>query len=265
MKNIFPGIAIATALIIYFGISSCTKTGATGPSGPTGPTGNTGTSGPILNNGTVTGFVTALDEYGFRTTAGQAGVSVHINDASNDSTTTNSSGQYTFSNVQTGVYNITFSSPGYGTNIAYDFAVVGNGTQQRNISISKIPAFNLFGVAGIDTTIGTDPGILLRGTDSADQAPRSFIVFASNSSGVTSAPGNYTYVNTGTIKASQTGFSLFIYSQDLHDNGLMSGTTGYFIVYPYSTGAATYVDQGTGKTVYTALGNPTAVFSLNIP
>jgi hypothetical protein len=94
---------------------------------------------------------------------------------------------------------------------------------------------------------------------------RTYIVFGNTSSTVSSAPGNYVYANTATIKAGAGAWGLFMTSQELIDAGMAAGSTGYFVVYPISTGAPTYLDLTTGKTVYTALGSPSAAFSVTIP
>jgi hypothetical protein len=255
MKNIFLFSFVATALA--FTIFSCSKNGATGATGPAGP----------LSTGTLSGYVTTLDEYGYKLNTAQGGVSIHLSDSSMDSTLTNSAGFYSISNIKTGVYStLTYSANGFAPVVVNDYSFLGGGTILRNQSMSAYPSLSLFNISGTDTTIGTDMGLQIRGTDSAQQSPRSFIVFASTTSTVSSAPGNYTYVNTnGGIKATLSNWTLFVYAQDLHDSGLPSGSTVYFIVYPISTNAPTYIDPTTGKTVYTALGTPSPVFSIVIP
>jgi hypothetical protein len=244
MKNLLFTSLLSLAII--FSISSCSKTS------------------PALS-GTLTGFVTTYDQYGFKVLSDISGVSVHISDGAHDSSTTNASGQYTFSNLSTGSYNISYSKAGYGTVNAYDYGFTGGGTLNRNASISKIPSFSLYNVTDTIETVSTELGVLIRGVDTADQVARSFTVFGSASSAVSSSPGSYTYANTGTIKAGQTTWSLFITSEELHENGLASGSTVYFMVYPYSTGAPTYADPTTGRTTYTALGTPATVLSIVIP
>ena len=243
-------------IAIIFTISSCTKTGPQGPSGPSGP----------LLTGALTGFVTTYDQYGFKVLGDLQGVVVHISDSTSDSTVTDATGKYTFANLKTGVYNLTYSKPGYATVTALDYGFVGGGTLNRNAAISRYPSFSVFNVASIDTTIATDPGMIVRGNDTADQVARTFIVFGSNVSTVSSTPGNYIYANTGTIKAGQSSWNLFITSQELHDNGFASGSQAYFVVYPISTGSPTFVDPSTGRTVYTAIGSvPSTVLTVTIP
>ena len=254
MRKLF--IIAILPFTLFFAISSCSKNGANGATGPAGP----------LSTGTLTGYVTTYDQYGFKLLGGLSGVTVHISDSTADSAVTNSAGAYAFSNLKTGIYTITYSKAGFGSAVANDYAFLGGGTLVRNQSISLFPSFSLFNANSVDTTIATDPGVLIRGIDSADQVARTFIIFGGTNSSVSSAPGNYVYVNTGTIKASAGAWGLFITSQELHDNGLASGTTAYFVVYPISTGSPTYLDLSTGKTVYTAVGaTPSNVLTVTVP
>ena len=264
MKKIFfASAAFAVYLAVIFSISSCSKNGANGATGPSGPTGATGP----LSTGTLAGYVTTLDQYGYKLNNSQAGVKVQISDSTMDSTLTNSAGYYSIANIKTGVYStLTYSAPGFASVVANDYSFLGGGTILRNQSLSAIPSFSLFNVSAVDTTIGNDLGVQVRGIDTINSSPRSFIVFGSANSTVSSAPANYTYVNNnGGIKAEAAGWTLFLYAQDLHDSGLPSGSVVYFIAYPISTGSPTYIDPSTGKTVYTALGTPSSVLTVTIP
>jgi hypothetical protein len=244
MKKIFTFSILS--VILFFTISSCSKNGAT----PTG---------------TLTGFVTTYDQYGFKILGDLAGVTVHISDSTKDSTVTNSAGAYTFNNLKTGIYTLTYSARGFAPVTAYDYSFPGGGTLIRNQSISLYPSFPLYRPTIIDTTIATDPGVLIRGTDTANQLARTFIIFGGSASPVSATPGHYVYENTGTIQANAGGWSIFITSQELTDAGLAAGSTAYFVVYPYSTGAPTYQDLTTGQTVYTAIGTPSTVLSIVVP
>jgi len=110
-----------------------------------------------------------------------------------------------------------------------------------------------------------DSSVLIRGIDTVNPVQRTFAVFGASTSSVSSAPSNYVYANTNTIKAGSANWSLFIPSQLLIDAGLAEGSTAYFAVYPYSTGQPAYIDLTTGKTVYTALGAPSTTLSIVIP
>jgi hypothetical protein len=253
MKNIFLNSTIA--LILLFSISSCTKTGSTGATGPAGP----------LSTGTLTGYVTTLDQYGYKLNSSLAGVTIHVSDSTKDSTTTSATGAYTFNNLRTGIYTLTYSAPGFAPVVANDYSFLGGGTVLRNQSISAYPSFSLFGVNDTIEVSAGDTGVLIRGIDSVNGVARTFIVFAGTASTVSASPGSYSYVNTATIKAGAGTFSLFIASQALYDAGLPLGSTAYFVAYPISTGAPTYVDPATGQTVYTAIGTPNTALGVVVP
>jgi hypothetical protein len=250
MNKILLSLAAATALI--FGINSCSKTGPTGPAGP-------------LSTGTLTGFVTVYDQYGFKVLGDLSGATVSIPGQAGDTGTTNPAGAYAINNLKTGIYNLVYSQTGCGTVLANDVSFLGGGTINRNQTLSLIPSFSLFGANIIDTVEATDSGVLIRGVDTVNSVARTFIVFAGSASTVSSTPSTYVYENTNTIKAGGGAWSLFIPSQALIDAGLPAYSMAYFVVYPYSTGQATYVDLSTGKTVFPALGTPTTVLSVLVP
>ena len=259
-KTLLP---LSVVIILAVLISSCTKTGPQGPSGPTGPS---GTTGPNLM-GTLEGYVSTFDQYGYKVTSDQGGVLVKIDDAANDSATTDASGKYTFSNLATGTYNLTYSKANYGTFKAVDFGFVGGGTTLRNASLSQFPTFSLTAVNDTIETIAGTPGVLVRGTATADASTRSYAVFVSSSSSVSSNPANFTFANTnGTIRATNTNWGVFISSRELYDAGLNSGTTAYLAVYPIATGTPTYTDLSTGRAIYTAISaSPAQVLTVTIP
>ena len=249
MKKYFVLTVVSAALI--FTISSCSKTGPASP----------------LSTGSLEGYVTILDQYGFKVTNTNSNLNTgKVNIASlNTTANANSTGFYNFPTLKTGVYTLLYSDTGCGSVLVNDYSFLGGGTIVRNQTLSLIPSFSLFNVTDTIVTFSTDTGVAIRGIDSVNGVARTFIVFGGTASTVSSTPGTYVYANTGTIKAGLGTFSLFMTSQELHDAGLASGSTAYFTVYPYSTGQPTYVDLLTGKTVYTALGTPSQVLQVVIP
>ena len=242
---------------MIFILSGCTKTG---PQGPTGP------AGPALT-GTLEGYVATLDQYGFRVTGDQSGVVVKIDDAAGDSVMTDITGKYTFSNLSTGSYNLTYSKANYGVFKAIDFGFVGGGTTLRNASISQFPVFTLSNITDTIETVSGTVGVLIRGAATADATARSFAVFVGTSPVVSPNPANFTFANTGgTVKAAFSTWSQFISTREFYDAGLNSGTTVYLAIYPLASGSTSYTDLATGKPVYTALSpNPSQVLTVVIP
>ena len=244
---------IATSIILS--ITSCTKTGPAGPTGPSGPT----------LTGSITGFVTTYDQYGFKVAADQSGVML-ILDNPLDTAYTDASGKYTFNNIQTGTYSYTISRAGYSTTRVQDLGCAGGGATLRNVGINRPPYFGLVAVNDtIENTIANGPGILVRGTDTADTSPRTFIIFANSASTVSSTPANFIYYNSGTIKAGATSFALYITSRELNDAGIASGSTVYLAVYPVSTGLISYTDLATGRAFITSVGTTPTALSAIVP
>ena len=258
MKNTRTLLLVMLALVALLYIGGCAKDGATGPSGPTGP------GGPVLT-GSLTGYITAYDQYGFKVAADQSGVLLTI-DNTTDSAITDGSGKYTFANLQTGTYSMSISKSGYASNRVQDFGYVGGGTTLRNASISRPPYFGLVNLNDtIENTIANGPGILIRGTDTADTTPRSFIVFGNTSSTVSSAPTNFMFYNSGTIKAGFSAFSLYVTSRELNEAGIASGSTVYFAVYPIASAQLSYTDLATGRPFFIAIGTTPTTLSAIVP
>jgi hypothetical protein len=251
MKKAFIIPLLFVALMA--GISSCSKTGPAGPAGP-------------LSTGTLTGYITIYDQYGFKVPGDLSGVSVSITGIAGDTSTTNAAGLYTINNLKTGVYNLVYARAGCGTVLANDYGFLGGGTIYRNQAMSFIPTFSLFYVDDTTETYLSDTGVLIRGIDTIYGAARQYIIFGSNLAGVSSTPGTYQYNSAvQTIKAGAGTFSAFLTSQELADAGLTTGTVADFVVYPYATNQPTYIDPATGKTVYTALGTPSQDIIVVIP
>ena len=261
MKNKFSLLLASIAVILIVWIGGCAKDGATGPAGPTGPT---GTTGPALT-GSLTGFVTTYDQYNYKVAADQGGVLLTI-DNTTDSAITDATGKYTFSNLTTGIYTVTITKANYSTYKVIDIGVVGGGSTLRNIGISRPPYFGLVNVNDtVENTVANGPGILVRGNDTADISARSYIIFASTASTVSSTPANFIYYVGATIKAGATAFSQYVTSRELNDAGIASGTTVYMAVYPISTGFLSYTDLATGRPFFTAIGTTPTLLNAIVP
>ena len=249
MKKIIFASTISLLLFVF--ISSCTKT--------------INNTTPVAT-GTLTGFVTTLDQYGYRVAADASGVTVSLNNGAN--TATDANGKYEFDSLKSGNYTATYSQTGYGTNMAIDFNFIGGGTTIRSASISRIPSFQLFNVTDSTTSTGNNgPGVFIKGMDTVDNNARSVAVFVGSNALVSSAPANFLVADVaGTIKAGQGTFSVFISSRVFSDAGLPSGSTAYLAVYPISASTTSYADPATGRNVYTSVSAlPSATLSVVVP
>jgi hypothetical protein len=249
-KTLLP---LSIIVMIAMLIGSCTKN-------------TTNTITAPVTTGTLEGFVTTLDQYGYKVDADYSGVAVTLNNGA--TTTTDATGKYEFDSLKSGNYTATYTKTGYGTNMGIDFNFIGGGTTIRNVTMSRIPSFQLYNVNDtIETTVANGPGILIRGIDTIDINARAFSVFGSASSGVSSAPASYIYSNTnGVVKAGQGIFSLFITSRELNEAGLTSGSTAYLAVYPISYSTTSYADPSTGRNVYTSVSaSPAVILTVVVP
>ena len=123
--------AVLLPVVLIFTISSCTKTGPEGPAGP-------------LSTGTLTGYITIYDQYGYKVPGDISGVSVSIPGLAGDTITTTAAGAYTFNNLKTGIYNLVYARPGCGTVLANDVSFLAI----RNVIVAwtRRVARELFGV-----------------------------------------------------------------------------------------------------------------------
>ena len=244
-------IIFSSAVMALLFINSCTKT--------------INNTTPV-STGTLTGFVTTLDQYGYRVAADASGVTISLNNGA--SATTDANGKYEFDSLKSGNYTATYSKAGYGTNMAIDFNFIGGGTTIRSTSISRIPSFQLYGVTDSTTTTGNNgPGVFVKGIDTADNNARALAVFIGSNSLVSFAPASFLVADVaGVIKAGQGTFSTFISSRVFYDAGLPSGSTAYLAVYPISATTTSYADPATGKNVYTSVSaSPSATLSVIVP
>ncbi|MDB5281549.1 MAG: hypothetical protein JWO06_624 [Bacteroidota bacterium] len=232
-------------------VQSCKK--ETGPQGPAGP----------ALTGTLFGFVELYDQYGAKVIAGQNATTVTVTNASgaSTSTTTDSMGKYTFSNLSTGQYTFSASNPGYGSITGAAQGFLGGGNIDRDAKLSAIPTFT---DSTLTITDSTSTGyIVLSGTLSGVETRRRTVAVFAGSGSVSSTPGTYklTY-NLLTNNANNTvnNFVLKIPVQDLYDQGYTTGATINFAVYGAAANFASSSsseDFANGQFYYNAL-SPTA-------
>ena len=131
--------AILFFLLIF---SSCTKEiGKPGPAGPQGTTGGAG-KGPATDTGTIQGQLALYDEFSFpQTDAGEVIVTL-TSGSLKLSDTTSAAGQYHFSAIETGTYDLSYQKPGYGTMKVFGISHFGGGsapTTVKNVYLLQIP------------------------------------------------------------------------------------------------------------------------------
>ena len=248
---------IFSMLMITFAIINFGCKGDTGPAGPVGPT----------LSGTLTGLVVLTDTNGVQPT-NRSGISVSI-DGTSLSTTTDSTGKWTFNSLSTGTYAITISKNNYGMTKRINFQFVGGGTTYVGQDfLSAVPSFN---ISNLSYTAGNQ-FIDVKGNvnfTSAQTIGRNIFVFVGNSNLVSSSPGTYLGVFNAFANDTATTFTQRLTTANLNDLGIPTGSTAYINVYSSSATLANssrYADVVTGKFIYTSLGStPSGPFSIVAP
>jgi hypothetical protein len=233
-----------------------------------GKQGSPGPAGP-LSSGSINGLVTLTSSNGTQL-SDMSGVTVKTNKG--DSVITNTAGAWTL-NELTGIYTITFTKAGYGPNTVagYNFAG-GNNSYINSIALNQAPLYTA--TMTLDTIGGNSSStkdlrmnVNLTITGATGQAQdMEFFVYYSTNSGVSSS--NYMGMTTVVVPASQPSFKGSITGSDFLNAGIQIGQVANVIVYPSSastTLSSKYVNESTGKTIYTSLGQPSAVQSLVVP
>lgn len=256
MKS-FSKIGMIGFLLSLFFVEGCKK--ETGPQGPAGP----------ALTGTLYGFVTLEDQYGAKVLSGLNATTVTLTIPSTSAATTattDSTGKFTFSNVSTGQYQLSFSNTGYGSIINSPLGFLGGGNIDHDVKLSAIPNFtipaiNVSDSAGVVTVTGTFSNTPVR--------KQTIAVFVGSSSSVSSAPANYLSFYSVIANNNLTTFTVKIQVSDLNDLGFTSGATVYLAAYGAATNFAStseYEDlQNTGRLNFSSLSATAATGSVVLP
>jgi hypothetical protein len=272
IRSLFISLSVILASGIFI-LSSCTKpaAGSQGPQGPAGP----------AYTGSIFGFVSLYDQYGVKQNVnnlnpfGVMNIKVTI-DGTAYRALTDASGKYTFNNLPSGIYNLTFADTiipalpvlGYAPNCVKNINLV-LGASQHDVHLGQIPAFAISATAK-DSVAKSDSlnWIKISGTTSYDTQGREVLVFASGASSVSYLPANYVYVTAAAITANKTTFSVNMLESTLIDAGFPSGSTVYFMVYPTGVNyasASEYEDLTTSRIVYNEVGAAPILCSIVLP
>ncbi len=251
-KTLLSSIVFIAAAII----------GCKGPDGPAGP------AGPVLT-GTLTGYVQLIQSDG-TPPKNQSGVNVALTGTS-ISTTTDSTGKWTISNLQTGTYVIDYTKTGYGESRTTGRQFTGGGVSTAGtIVLSQPPNF----------TVSFDPSKTVTDSNSINfalvtngvaqlQECKVLIVLGYNSDLSASDPTKYLAASIWDFTADKATHGAIIYKSDLEVAGFTSGSTinaiAYGLNYGFSNFFSSYYDPATNKTVYTALGSPSQIIQVKVP
>ncbi len=256
-------ITLFTILLLV--VLCVVEIGCKGDAGTTGPTGPTGPGGPSLM-GNTSGLVSLIDTNGALPT-NKSGITVSV-EGTSKTAVTDSTGHWIIDSLTTGVYTIDISKATYGSTKIQNFQFIGGGTTYLgDLSLSEVPNFQ---VSNLTYTTGTNyidvSGTLTLGSPQA--TGRNILLFVGNTSNVSSTPANYLGVFNGFATGTSTTFTQRLTTANLTSLGIGTGSPAFIMAYSSSAVLASssrYVDQTTGKFIYTSLGNPSGVLQVVSP
>jgi hypothetical protein len=236
--------------------------GCKGSDGPAGP------AGPALT-GSLTGYVQLIQSDG-TPPKNESGVNVALT-GTGISTTTDSTGKWTISNLQTGTYTIDYTKTGYGEARTTGRQFLGGGTSLAGtIIMSQPPNFTVsFDQSKTTTDSNSITLALITNGVSVLQQCKVLIVFGYNSDLSASDPTKYLNASTWDFVADRTTHTATFYRSDLQVAGFTSGSTinaiAYGLNYGFENFYSSYYDPATNKTVYTSLGSPSQIIQVKVP
>jgi hypothetical protein len=232
----------------------------------TGKQGNQGTPGPSYT-GAISGHIMLYDQYGTKLSTGLAGIQVTRNNPST-TVTTDANGYYLFTGVTTGDYTILVHDPNttpytFGDNEAVDFQYLAD-TLTRDVKLSAMAAFAPATLTAYLTATTQNDSLVF--TITPDTRVRDIVVFVNSTSAVSSQVGSYLLSYVKAVPANATTFNLLVPANDLHDQGINTGSTAYFAAYGYPVSDySAYENIATGTTIYNALSTGVVTASVTTP
>ncbi len=259
MRTISPFISIAVILFMA-GCSNSTGSGSSGGS----------SSGSL--SGSLAGFVALYLSDG--TPTNPVGVTVSIQGTS-FSTTSDSTGKWQINDLTTGAYTVLYTKTGYGMSEQQSVQFVGGTDFLGTVYMSQPPpcAISLNGFSSISDSIGFQVGFTI-GNITPGCVAVALIAVGKNPDVNAADPTKYLYSITEGNYGPNTLLS--IYKQNLYEAGFARGEQAYIVAYTlyqydgsgsYLNGGSYtfYVDDATGRYVYTSLGTASNVIPLTVP
>ena len=235
---------------------------------------------PAITTRTVEGTVYLYDQFGRRlpnspnvtiiitgTTSNATYISSTASyiSASTDTTLSDSSGNYFFSNINEGSYTITYQKSGFGTYQKFNFIITGSSNSATIPQATLQPYSTTVPLSlTVDTTGAADTTIRISATiDTVATATeqRELLVFVGTDSTVSSTHYDYP-VRLPILSGNSASVNFYAYTY-----GYSSGTKLYFIAYGFPTGpSSSYISAVTQQVVYPSLNpTPSAVTSITVP
>jgi hypothetical protein len=258
---------ILLLIVLSAGYLACTKhaTGITGPQGPTGPTGANGDS---IKPSPITGFIDLYDQYGYPDSS-NAGVELWtIKGDSVETATTDSVGNFAFSPLPPGNYDIHITKTGYDS--LKTFVQHSGGNEAKFIGAIRMDQHPVTKITSVTLSIQQDvfnnnvlfATVAFDGPLSIGHQTRAFNFYFSKSPNPTSA--RYDVVSNSPNSATDANLYTLQYELgNLTTSGITyaPGDTVYMktIVAPSPNSVTSWFDYATYTTIsYPYLGDSLA-------
>jgi hypothetical protein len=211
--------------------------------------GDPGPAGPVLS-GDLVGFCYITNSDG-SIAKDNSGITVSA-EGTGIVDTTSYDGHFILSRLNAGIYNISFSKPGYCLNKFPGFQFVGGGQAFLGyMSIYPPPDFT---VSHITASITNDSILNIQGTLSdSSTSNRIALLFWGTSPNVSSDPKNYLFYNPLYLFNQSVSFSEQWGTNIFYDHGIVKGQTIYLVAYSVSYSSATYLDFTTGRYYFSGI------------
>jgi hypothetical protein len=251
-------------IFILFIISIVILMGCEGPQGQIGPTGS---NGPKLK-GELVGFVTLIDENG-NALRNNSGVRIDLHGMGFDTTLTDSTGRWSFSNIETGIYSISTKKENcFSENIESIQFVGGGSLFLDRLPIYPLPKYhvNTYGVSSnsLNSTI-TAAGTVT--SESMNQS-RSVIICFDTTIQVGPTDGSYLFYEFASLPYNSNNFSLTIVVDSAFKSrtGIQKGMTLYMSAFAGAQYAPlSKYDKAKGKIVPAHYAYPPGGTTYSIP
>ena len=210
---------------------------------------NSGVINPIIDKGSVGGYIRLYTEYG--DTNDYTGITVSI-DGTSHITTTDSVGNWMINGVETGNKNLTFNKSGFSPFKETGVSISKNHTTYLSyISLYKKPQFY---VSNLNAQLLAGK---IRLTGYISSSPRNYWwahFFVSSDSNVMNTLSNFMYHNYTAYPTYVYNFTRDISISEIYNAGITSGTKIYIIAYS-DYAEQKYYDNTLKKDIYTSLSD----------
>ena len=169
-------------------------------------------------------------------------------------TTTDDLGQYLFTGLTTGTYNLKFTREGFGTNYIYGFPFIGGDSVSETVppvSMAQLPNASESNLV-ITMTVDTIQNQFYRYIDKIINWTADFHGSSAHFMAYLNSDANVSYKNYQKRYFVQEGYNILELT-DYDTIFFKKNTTLYMVMYPYETTGSKYPDMNTGCIVYSGV------------